>query len=98
MNVPLPPDLENIIRDQLAAGRFQSEDEVMRAALRMLDERRSPTPARPNLSGEPGPPARLPVVRRSPRGMLADLLSHISPDEITEARTRMWTSLPHREA
>jgi len=36
--------------------------------------------------------------RRSPRGILADLCSHISPDEIEEARREMWAGLSQGEA
>jgi putative addiction module CopG family antidote len=36
---PLTPHLEQFIREQLAAGRFQSETDVIRTALRLLEEK-----------------------------------------------------------
>jgi antitoxin ParD1/3/4 len=36
---PLPPHLEKFIRDQLATGRFQSEQEVIHTALHLLEEK-----------------------------------------------------------
>jgi len=44
-----------------------------------------------------GTPAR-PAVRRSPRGILADLRSDISLDDIKEARSELWSSFPHGAA
>jgi len=38
INVPLTPHLEQFVREQLAAGRFQSEGDVVSAALRLLEE------------------------------------------------------------
>jgi antitoxin ParD1/3/4 len=38
INTPLTPHLEQFVREQLTAGRFQSESEVIRAALRLLEE------------------------------------------------------------
>jgi Arc/MetJ-type ribon-helix-helix transcriptional regulator len=38
------------------------------------------------------------VKRRSPRGLLADIPSHISAEEIKKARNEMWASLSHRDA
>jgi putative addiction module CopG family antidote len=34
----LPPHLKKIVRQQLATGRFQSESDVLRAALDLLEE------------------------------------------------------------
>jgi putative addiction module CopG family antidote len=34
----LPPHLEQLVRQQLATGRFQSESDVIRAALHLLEE------------------------------------------------------------
>jgi antitoxin ParD1/3/4 len=38
IDTPLTPHLEQFIREQLATGRFQSEDEVIRTALHLLEE------------------------------------------------------------
>jgi putative addiction module CopG family antidote len=37
-NVPLTPDQEKLVRDQLATGRFQSPSDVFAAAFRLLEE------------------------------------------------------------
>lgn len=38
MQYPLPPDVQDLIAAQLATGRYQNEDEVLREALRALQE------------------------------------------------------------
>jgi Arc/MetJ-type ribon-helix-helix transcriptional regulator len=56
---------------------------------------------RPSLrkDAEPiGAGTAMPVVRRSPRGILADLASHIGPDEIKEARSKMWSGTLNDQA
>lgn len=35
----LPPDLDKFVRDEVASGRFQSADDVVREGLRLLRER-----------------------------------------------------------
>jgi antitoxin ParD1/3/4 len=39
INSPLPPHLEEFIREQLATGRFQSEREIIHTALHLLEEK-----------------------------------------------------------
>ena len=39
LNVSLTPHLEQFIRDTLNSGRYQSASEVVRTALRLLEER-----------------------------------------------------------
>lgn len=39
MNVSLTPELEQLIRDRVASGRYTSASEVVREALRLLAER-----------------------------------------------------------
>lgn len=125
MNVPLTPHLQKFVRDQLASGHFQSEADVIRAALELLEDQSRSTaslPQYPSVDSEithrssgparqerwAGPrdrrhrrddeaPKSL-SVRRSPRGILADIRSDISSDDIEEARREMWTSFPHSEA
>jgi putative addiction module CopG family antidote len=84
VSLPLPPHLERFVREQLASGRYQNEDDVILAALQLLEAQ--------TLSQESS------TSRRSPRGVLGDLPSTISPDEIKEARREMWSDLPHDEA
>jgi antitoxin ParD1/3/4 len=38
-NVSLTPELEALVDSKVASGRYRSASEVMRAALRLLDER-----------------------------------------------------------
>jgi putative addiction module CopG family antidote len=53
IDFPLPPDLERFIRDQLAAGHFRSEDELVRTALHLLEEQSHvPEPAADWLKAE----------------------------------------------
>jgi hypothetical protein len=49
MTIHLPEDLERFVNDQVRAGRFPSEDEVVREALERL--RRQSPPVQP----QPGP-------------------------------------------
>lgn len=39
MNVSLTPELENYIKQKVSAGMYNSASEVMREALRLLEER-----------------------------------------------------------
>ena len=114
----LPPHLERFVRQQIAAGRYHSKDEVIRAALRLLEESflsRTPSAplserttsdwsrrlARPAagerwetpgewLAGSPAKETAPNPPRRSPRGLLADLPSGISYDDVREARGELW--------
>ena len=43
MTIHLPPDLERFVHDQVIAGRYRSEDDVIRDALEQL-RRHAPTP------------------------------------------------------
>lgn len=59
-NVSLTPENEAFIVGRVASGRFGSASEVVRAALRLLedDERRRDAPARrPGRQGHDGAPA-----------------------------------------
>lgn len=38
MNVSLPKQLEEFVASQVGSGRFESKDEVVRAALRQMEE------------------------------------------------------------
>ncbi|MBM1174967.1 type II toxin-antitoxin system ParD family antitoxin [Microvirga arabica] len=38
-NVSLTPELESLVDSKVASGRYRSASEVVRAALRLLDER-----------------------------------------------------------
>ena len=39
MDIHLPAELERLVRDQVATGRYDSADEVISTALRALEER-----------------------------------------------------------
>jgi putative addiction module CopG family antidote len=47
-STPLPPHLERFVREQIASGRFHSEDGVIRAALQLLE-----AASRPGTASEP---------------------------------------------
>jgi len=47
-SVSLTPELDRFVQDQVASGRYQTFSEVVRDALRLLQERAS---ARPGASG-----------------------------------------------
>ncbi len=96
VNVPLSPHLEQFVRDQLARGRFQSEGDVIRAALRLLEGQSLAQGALRVQFGNDA--ARGPSARRSPRGILADLRSDIGLEEVKEARREMWAGFRQREA
>ena len=53
-NVSLTPEIEAFIAGRVASGRFRSASEVVRAALRLLeeDERRREAPEQPDQAGE----------------------------------------------
>ena len=38
MAYPFPPDVEQIVKERMASGNYQSEDDVLRDALRALSE------------------------------------------------------------
>ncbi|MBE9034157.1 type II toxin-antitoxin system ParD family antitoxin [aff. Roholtiella sp. LEGE 12411] len=39
MNVPLTPELEQLVKDKVTSGRYHSVNEVIGEALRLLEER-----------------------------------------------------------
>jgi antitoxin ParD1/3/4 len=56
-NVSLTPELEALVDSKVASGRYRSASEVVRAALRLLDERERRTERRLQTTREP-PDAR----------------------------------------
>ena len=38
MAIALTPELERLVREKLASGKYESQEDVLRAALRALDE------------------------------------------------------------
>ncbi|ARN83607.1 type II toxin-antitoxin system ParD family antitoxin [Methylocystis bryophila] len=42
MNVTLPPELERFVQDKIKSGLFDSEAEVVRAALRLMEDQDRP--------------------------------------------------------
>lgn len=46
LNVSLPPQLEELVRRRVESGRYESASEVVREALRLLDEREQDSHAR----------------------------------------------------
>jgi hypothetical protein len=104
MTSNLPPHLEQFVREQIAIGRFHSENEVIRAALQLLEGRfpshptSGPLPSN-EINQVPGPKSTGQAARRrTPRGILADLRSDLCYDEIKEARSEMWSGFPRGAA
>ena len=56
LNVSLTPELERFITDRVASGRYQTASEVVRAALRLLEqsELREDGPARRGMDAPRG--------------------------------------------
>jgi putative addiction module CopG family antidote len=87
MNVDLPLSAHFIqfIHEQLESGRFRNESDLILAALKALEDQSRVIPS-----------AR--TSRRSPRGLLSDIPSHIGPDDIKQARADMWACFPRGPA
>lgn len=76
MTIHLPAELERFVHDQVRAGVYPSEDDVVRAALEQM-RRHSPTPATAAAVGSIG------AMRDD-----ADLLDQITRDAMESRRTR----------
>ena len=87
MEITLNPDIEQLISGHVKSGEYSSPDDVIRTAVLLLHER----------LGQPRPQEPVRQPRRSPRGILADIRSYISPDDIVEVRKEMWTGFPRNE-
>ena len=74
MTIHLPPELERFVHDQIVAGRYRSEDDVIRDALEQL---RSQTPLPRPGTGSIG------AMRDD-----ADLLEQVTQDIRESRRTR----------
>jgi Arc/MetJ-type ribon-helix-helix transcriptional regulator len=48
INLPMTPQLEQLLREQLASGRFQTASEAVSAALRLLEEHSPASDAAPD--------------------------------------------------
>ena len=60
-NVSLTPEIEAFIDSRVASGRFRSASEVVRAALRLLEEEERRREAPGQHDGHPGQSAHAPV-------------------------------------
>jgi len=115
----LTPHFESFVRAQLQTGRFRSREDLISAALALLEEQSASTPTtnawataghstRPdrapaaaashsegNQSLSQSLPSNLAaapnIARRSPRGLLADLASHLDHEDFMEARSEAWS-------
>jgi putative addiction module CopG family antidote len=63
MPYPFPPDLQTLVVEQMASGKYASEDELLRSALRALAEEEQDLDAvRESLAewraGDPGAPVQ----------------------------------------
>ena len=50
MTIRLPPELERFVHDQILAGRYSSEDDVVRDALERLRRHTPTTPTGPRMT------------------------------------------------
>lgn len=73
MDVRLPAELERLVQDKVASGRYRSADEVISIALRTLEEQEQALDARAKafkaeiehrLAGEPATPMDFSEVKR----------------------------------
>jgi antitoxin ParD1/3/4 len=79
MDIHLPADLERLVQDQVATGRYRSADEVISTALRALEEQDRDLEARADafkaeierrLASGPATPLDFSEVKRRIRGRL----------------------------
>jgi putative addiction module CopG family antidote len=92
MTSALPPHFAQFVRQQVGVGDFQSEADVICAALRLLEAR-----SRHGGAADESHQHELPAhssPRRNPRGLLADIYQGIRPEDIDEARREMWSDFP----
>jgi hypothetical protein len=47
-HLPITPPIEELLRQQLATGRFESASDVVSAALRQMEGQLSPSPVSPH--------------------------------------------------
>jgi putative addiction module CopG family antidote len=87
MEISLNPEIEQLISGHVQSGEYSSAADVVRTAVLLLHER----------SGSASPHQHVNPPRRSPRGILADIRSYISPEDIAEVRKEMWTGFPRDE-
>ena len=83
MTIDLPVDLERFVHDEVQAGRYPSEQEVIRAALEQL-------------RAEPAPRARAPG--RSAPCDDAELLDQAVEHAMRVRERRSWGSIPVNKA
>jgi putative addiction module CopG family antidote len=90
--VSLTPHLEEFLRQQLAEGRFNSEDEAIAAALRLL-ESQSPHQDRAFQATneiDKAASATKEGGSRNLRGILSDIRTDVSAEDFLEARRETW--------
>ncbi len=51
MNVSITPELERLVSDRIATGRYRTASEVVRAALRLLEKEEPFDPVQPHSQG-----------------------------------------------
>ena len=83
MEIHLPDDLERFVQDQVRTGRFPSEDQVVREALRQFQR-----------SQAPGGNAATPDPWLGSMRDDADLLDEIVEDAMKIREERLWRPPP----
>jgi Arc/MetJ-type ribon-helix-helix transcriptional regulator len=86
MEISLNRDIEQLISGHVQSGEYRSATDVIRTAVLLLHEHLGQAGSR-----------QVNQPRRSPRGILADIRSYISPDDIAEVRKEMWIGFPRDE-
>jgi Arc/MetJ-type ribon-helix-helix transcriptional regulator len=87
MEISVNPDIEQLISRHVQSGEYRSPSDVIRTAVLLLHERIGP-----------GAEQQTSQPRRSPRGILADMRSSITPADIAEVSKEMWARFPRDEA
>ena len=84
MELQLPEDLERFVRDEVRAGRYASEEEMVRLALERLQQARPPLP-----TDQPTPDPWLGSMRAD-----AAMLDEIVEEAMKIREERPWRLLP----
>ena len=84
MEIQLPEDLERFVRDEVRAGHYASEEEIVRLALEQLQQARKPLP-----TAQPTPDPWLGSMRED-----AEMLDEIVEEAMKIREERPWRLPP----
>ncbi len=80
-------DIERIVSQFVKSGRYASADDVLRSAVHLLDVRESIRPAHGRSA-----------LKRSLRGLIADIDCSLGFEEFRQARHEIWDGVSDRSA